>query len=634
MTTRPRIRGTARTDMRARLARHLLTGVIVAVLLGAGAPLLGGQTAHADGRPPGGRFDDPLVRAVDIAQPAVVRLATLYSAHITLALCGHQVTLPSSGPGYILGGTGSGAFISSNGDILTADHVVDLPRDALDQEVFQDPRAAADMASAVNAYCRVSQPITATDIESGFIQYVGIAYSTSYSPPHRLAWMDTAFTGPVSSASQEGPLQGLMAAKSYDVTVLSTSSFSEDDLAIVHVPLSDTPSIQLDDSAQVAVDDQLTIIGFPGNGDVTNTSTDLLTPSVNSIQVSAIKTGDNGASLIQVGGNVEHGDSGDPALDSAGHIVGVVSFGGPDPRGTTAFLRASDSARALIAQAGVDTHRGSFETLWEEAFSDYAAAYPGHWHRAAQELDALSTRYPAFQGVQPFRIYADQAALVETTPFALSDPRVLIGAAALGLVLLGVLVVLAVSAAKRRRRTRQAGPLAGMPGYASPATVPPAYPGSPSPMPGTYGAMPSLPASASRAGLSGPYAAPGWMGDAWSNRQPSGPVPPQGQNGHAQTSPNGYAGTTGPPPQTSGKRWPMAGSGASGPASPSVIWSGPPGGAQPATGATSRPWGSPAGPVLCPNGHPVSAHEVYCPVCGMPCRQDVPPISGSPLEWR
>ena len=104
--------------------------------------------------------------------------------------------------------------------------------------------------------------------------------------------------------------------------------------------MNDTPSITLGDSTNVEPQDQLTIIGFPGNGDIptannattlsqaVNPSIGFFTASVNKVYVSALKPYTSGAPLIQVGGNVEHGDSGGPALDSNGNIVGIVSFGG------------------------------------------------------------------------------------------------------------------------------------------------------------------------------------------------------------------------------------------------------------------------------------------------------------------
>ncbi len=380
------------------------------------------SAAQADsGRAPGGNIADPVVRQIDIASLAVVRVATLYEAHITLNLCGVNHTLPRVGPGYTTGVLGSGAFISAHGDILTADHVIAVDTKSLDDGLFQQDGPSHDIAGLLNNNpgCQSPTTVTANDVANGLIQNAGIAYSTTYSAPQYYVWQSTSLMGPYSAAPQQQQdiISGLLAAHYETATVSTTSSLDENDLAIIHVPLADTPSITLDDSANVAVADQLTVIGFPGNGDAANNDpTNLLTPSVNSVTVSAIKRNENSESLIQVGGNVEHGDSGGPVLDSQGHIVGVVSFAGPDPLGTTSFLRASDSARMLISDSGVNMAPGAFERQWEHAIADYASSTPGHWHQAAKDLDALLATYPHMQGIDAYRRYADQAAAAERTP--------------------------------------------------------------------------------------------------------------------------------------------------------------------------------------------------------------------------
>jgi S1-C subfamily serine protease len=114
----------SRPDVAHMTARHSaarLGGTLVVALLALALPFIVAQTAAADVRPPGGRLNDPTVRKVDIAEPAIVRIALLFNVKITLTLCGQDYTLPQS---YQTGGLGSGAFISANGDVLTADHMV------------------------------------------------------------------------------------------------------------------------------------------------------------------------------------------------------------------------------------------------------------------------------------------------------------------------------------------------------------------------------------------------------------------------------------------------------------------------------------------------------------------------------
>lgn len=638
-------------------AALLALGCVCAVALGVSWQVLAPRTAAA-GRAPGGRLNDPVVRAVDIAGPSIVRIATLYTAQITLNLCGQNVTLPASGRGYTLGASGSGAFISASGDILTADHVVDVPKELLDQTIFQEQQSASDIANVLNTNpgCHASQPITANDVAAGYVQFAGIPYTVHYSSPRRLVWQSTAFTGPVSSTSQDSTLAGLLSAPYQTAKVLATSSVDDNDVAIVHVDMSDTPSIQLDNSASVAVEDQLTIIGYPGNGDVTDDGTDLLTPSVNVITVSAMKTGDNGEQLIQVGGNIEHGDSGGPALDAQGHIVGIVSFAfvGPDSPGSTAFLRSSNSVQSLLSTASVNTTPGAFEKQWEAAFADYAAGDAGHWHRAARELDSLSGQYPEFHGVQPYKDYANAAAAVEAAPAdARTIEAIATGALALLALVIALVVVLVLRGRRGKRRLAYA-PAGQVPPYAPSYNYgypPPAYYGPPSQqlgghgppsMNGGYMAAPAPDSmgwgpTATNAGFVPPSLTAPAMSQtfgqassypAFTQDTPMGHMP-----GHISDVPV-ISRSTGNPvfaPDSQGYTHAMGGgqirssatSGANGTQSGVGM-----------AGAANGHYGQ-YGQGYCTNGHPMPPGEHYCAQCGAP-RWTVPPVVDSghyPDPW-
>jgi hypothetical protein len=552
--------------------------------------------AAAKDRPPGGVLTNPVVRAIDVSSPAVVRIATLYSAHLTLSACGLTVTLPASGS-YTVGGLGSGAFVSARGDILTADHVVDIDRASLDDEIFGVRQVGADVASFLNAACRPGVPVTADDVANGVVQFNGFPFSTSYSSPQVLVWRSESYLGAITGASSSATsslLTGLMKAPYKEAHVLATSSFGEDDLALIHVDLTDTPSIQLDSSSELAVEDALAVIGFPGNGDFNGDPTNLLTPSVNNVSISALKRNDNGSQLIQVGGNVEHGDSGGPALDTDGRIVGVVSFGGSDTQGITAFLRSSDNAMSLLNSANVDTKPGVFQALWQQAFADYAASTPGHWHAAAREMDALSAKYPDFRGLEPYRSYADNAAIGEPSSSAFSLARlplplpviVAIGTGFVLLVLLLILLALRSRSRRRRRALTAPAPLSvwsnggysqGYPGAAASPYAPTAY-GSP--------AQPTRPTSGQW-----PYAQP----------QPQTQQHyPQGERSAQPQSYSGYA-PYGGAPQGS---WSHSVSGPA-PSAPGSY-----------DGPRSGSWQDGSASARCVNGHPMEANSVRCAVCG------------------
>jgi hypothetical protein len=614
-----------------RSAAHVLVGLLGTLLLS----LLLVLPVAAQGRPPGGNFSDPAVRAVDIAEPAIVRVATLYQGSITFLLCGRTNTIPAGSKPLTIAGLGTGAFISSNGDILTADHVVNIDKSELDGAIFQI--LANDIANLLNANASclgLVGTVTPDQISYQTIVDAGIPFTTSYSVPQFLAWLNTSYTGPDTNGATNSndPLSALMQAKHMTATLEGYSQFTENDLAVIHVDMTDTPSIPLGDSNDVAVEDRLTSIGFPGNGDASHpdatfATTDLVTPTVDSLNVVAIKSSDNGASLIQASGALEHGDSGGPALDADGNIVGIVSYSGTDTPIGSFFLRSSNSARTLLTSSSINTRPGTFETMWRQAFLDYASTSNGHWHTAASELDALHSRYPAFGGVLPFKNYADQAAQEEIAIGLGGSETNLVALISLVTALVALIVLLVILLFMRRgRRRRQSQQLPAA------ATVPAAFPGTygpagyPGPYPPGYGPPPNTPPYGY--GMMGPqgiyrpalpsplvrpeaYAPDGGGVSPMAGIMSGSPFdsPEPGRAGqsmdqvYGETSVDHHNSEVAVRPAERGlvEEWPTV--------TPRVI--------EPASDANVRP-PAPMWHTTCTNGHAMMPYEAYCSVCGMP----------------
>jgi Trypsin-like peptidase domain len=388
----------------------VVAGMVCLILLGLAGTTL---AAYADG--PGGTVSDPVVRAVDIAKPAVVRIITNLSGQLIVHFSATQsVTFPQNSNGYPIGLSGSGTFITAQGDILTADHVINPPHADLDQ--FLQQQAAQDVTNYMNQTLKVNitQGQVTAELASG-----QLASDTQYSTPQSQVFLSTDFTGPLNVQD----IQNVPANQVAPVDKIEKeSAVNQEDVAIIHVSnMNDLAMVQLGNSSNVQQQDNLTILGFPGNGDIAGqTATDLLTVSVNKVFVSSMKTTNTGAPVIQVGGNVEHGDSGGPALDDQGNIVGIVSFGAAS--GSTSFLQASNSAQALIQLLRLNTTPGPFQKAWSQAFTDYASSTPGHWHKAQQEFQQIAARYPQFKAITPYLGYTTTQARTEKVPQQTPQP--------------------------------------------------------------------------------------------------------------------------------------------------------------------------------------------------------------------
>ena len=138
-----------------------------------------------------------MVRAVDVASPAVVRIVTTVSGKVTLPLCGTLVTLPVSGAPYTLGWSGSGAFVSANGDILTAGHIAQIEAADEIDGIYHNGRAAVDIAIALNnnaACLGLNFIVTPTDVANGVVPALGIAPQFTPSAPTYYSFQSTSYS--------------------------------------------------------------------------------------------------------------------------------------------------------------------------------------------------------------------------------------------------------------------------------------------------------------------------------------------------------------------------------------------------------------------------------------------------------
>ncbi len=565
--------------------RHVTLTTLALMLVALVFSLVLIRPLHAQGASshPGGNIQDPKVLNVDIARPAVVRiLFGVTGASVTVKACAAENTTFKIPSGLISGGVGSGAFISAQGDVLTASHVVKDEGGETEFGIVE--YFSAEILANIQKVCNINL----VDVNGLLNFFVNNPTDFTFDLGTSVGrvWLDTSYHGAYTETT-------LSNTKSYTFQVLGVKDFVTtkgygDDVAVIHVNgLTDMPHIAIGDSTAVSPTDHLTEIGYPGNGDDNHIDlttggykrvpTDWLTQSLNDLYVSAIKTNDVGDQLIQVGGNQEHGDSGGPTLNAAGQIVGVVSFG-PDisqsgglPAGT-GFLQASNSAQSLVSGANIDTTPGTFQTRWRQALTDFAATSSGHWHKAVTELSALQQDYPAFKGGDDYLTYAQNQADNES-PLALnlgsgSQTLVLAVGGLAVLVLLVIFVLLGVGRSRRRKQVavREAVAVA----------------------PGGYGAGQSA---------AMPY--------------PQGNYPPQNYPSAPYGSnapPASYGPSNGPPQYGQGNQSAQYGQGNTPPPPPAQF-----------SHFTYPPQGqaAPAPPhTTCGNGHPMQPNETYCRVCG------------------
>jgi S1-C subfamily serine protease len=214
------------------------------------------------------------------------------------------------------------------------------------------------------------------------------------------------------------------------------------DVAVLKVPGSNYPTVALGNSEQVRLQDTVMVMGYPGvassfgDNPIISAESNFEASATNG-HISAIKTGTIGVPLLQSDVAITHGNSGGPAFNDRGEVIGIATAGA-EQQGFN-FLVPINTAMEFVRQTGVTPARGAFDQHWDAGLDLYDA---GQYHKAIGEFDNALQFMPDLPDVKKYRASAvlaeDQLSpthkLLETTgklPLYAGAGILLLGAIAL-----------------------------------------------------------------------------------------------------------------------------------------------------------------------------------------------------------
>jgi len=194
------------------------------------------------------------------------------------------------------------------------------------------------------------------------------------------------------------------------------------DVAVLKIDAKNLPTIALGDSDQVQVGQPIRILGFPGvvlYHDLLDKRS-AVEASVTSGLVSSLKLDTRGTPVIQTDAAASWGNSGGPAINERGEVVGMLTFISLTPDETQAiqgfnFLVPVNTVKEFARAVGVSLDRASpFNAVWHEAVDRYTR---GDWASAQSRLDAANRLLPNLPDVQ--RLQTDvQLHLLQPSPWS------------------------------------------------------------------------------------------------------------------------------------------------------------------------------------------------------------------------
>ncbi|AIM16255.1 MULTISPECIES: trypsin-like peptidase domain-containing protein [Neobacillus] len=276
----------------------------------------------------------------------------------------------------LIGGSGSGAIISSNGYIVTNAHVTELA-EMEDQEIAD--LAFEHLVSTIADYFQVDFNI-AYDYMVAFTKWTGIEKATKVILPGGdiLDGEIKSFGAPINEGK---------------------------DVAVLKIEGKNLPTIPLGNSDEVENQDNIWVSGYPAAAD-----SDLLSPdsslvsTMNAGQITATeKKTEQGSPVLQINAASTHGNSGGPVINENGEIIGLLTFRGNTVNGQEVqgfnFAVPVNTVKEFVNQAGAKNTKSDTDRLYQEGLQLY---WGGYYKHALEKFEAVERIYPNHSEVKDY----------------------------------------------------------------------------------------------------------------------------------------------------------------------------------------------------------------------------------------
>ncbi len=392
-------------------------------------------------------------------------------------------------------GQGSGFFVTPDGYVITNAHVVtedekglklEFARNVLNDLIQKDVK---DFEEALGG--RVSDQMRQRLMQAAWDWY---AHYMEISDLTKSYYTMTGVAVPGKEVEQKGTPAEL---------VVAGEPVPGKDVAVLKIETENAPTLPIGDDASVKTGSQVYVVGYPAAATFAPYLSEAASvePTFTSGVLSAKKTMAGGWDALQTDAAVTHGNSGGPALDAQGRVIGIATWGAVDVEQQASgdinvkdiagmnFLVPVSVIKQFFERAGVKPQESPVTKLYRQAITKMDQH---HYKSAVTILDQVKAMAPGAPYAEEYAATC-QKSIAEGKDRSWEEwlPKVAAG----GLVALIVLVAFVVLLV---RAARGAGARAARASAAAaPAAPPPTAPAAP-PAPAKPAAPPVPQAPAAR----------------------------------------------------------------------------------------------------------------------------------------
>jgi serine protease Do len=381
--------------------------------------------------------------------------------------------------------SGSGFIVTPDGYMVTNAHVV-ATDDSEVQGMFVDGALQKLIPADLQTLQDTLKSVQLSAAEQTQYQNAVKAYymqdmkMTPWNPPQVTAQIGIAIPG----------LSTLTKAVPADVKQVGVITPGKD-VAILKIEQTNLPTVPVGDDTKLQVGDKIFIIGYPAAADM-GVAAAGSEASMTSGEVSARQTMPGGWQAIQTDAAINHGNSGGPAFNDSGQVIGLATFGATNAQNVN-FLVPMSVVNEFLNGQNIKPQQSDLSTQWIAAINDLEA---GKCDDAGHEFERIKNMNPGFPYVQD-KITA--AAACHEPWYYETEYQVAIGAVIVIALAIGVLAMVKKKPARVVAGASPAGGTVamqgGMPPQGLPAAggyggaAPGAYPAAQQGPPRSYGSL-------------------------------------------------------------------------------------------------------------------------------------------------
>ncbi len=333
------------------------------------------------------------------------------------------------------GGSGSGFIVTPNGYIVTNAHVVEAPSaEDINQYLNGNVEDAASVFAVfddVNTLLTQTIPqnfpdltsVEATDdgraaLANVFLNYYLANYQIVDNTPR--VFVDTRLSVPgLGAGANYIPAEIIPAA--------TGQSSSGKDVAVIKIQGNNLPTVSLGDESTLRPLDDIIAVGYPGSvvrdPKILEVQSE---PSVTEGKFSGEQPTVYGFNYLQTSTPISHGNSGGPAVDASGNVIGIPSYvtvnpqTGQEENAAFNFLMPVSIVKDFLNRINVQPQESQFTKMYRQALIQYDQQ---HFRNALDiflQIDRISPGNPYVQrftalSQQELSAGHDQTALQNST---------------------------------------------------------------------------------------------------------------------------------------------------------------------------------------------------------------------------